>query len=72
MYSLLKKIYIFDEESVTDDSLQKAFGLCKDVDEKDIPFVAITIELSGLLWSGDNELKAGLSSKGFHSFFELE
>lgn len=36
LYGLLKKIKIFDEESVTDDSLQRAHDLCKDVDEKDM------------------------------------
>ena len=72
LYSLLKKIKIFDEESVTDESLQKAFDLCKGVDEKDIPFVSTTIELGGFLWTKDKELRNGLKSKGFDSFFEIE
>ena len=49
----------------------KAFDLCKDIDEKDIPFVAVTIELDGLFWTGDKELRNGLESKGFTSFFEI-
>jgi len=72
LYILLKKIHIFDENTLTDESLKKAFDLCKDIDEKDIPFVAVTIELDGLLWTGDKELKNGLKSKGFNSFFEIE
>jgi len=72
LYSLLKKIKIFDEDTVTDENLQKAFDLCKDVDEKDIPFVAVTIELGGLLWTKDKELKSALQAKGFNSFFEIE
>ena len=72
LHNLLKKIKIFNEESVTDESLQKAFDLCKDVDEKDTPFISITIELDGLLWTRDKELKIGLKSKGFDSFFEIE
>lgn len=71
LYSLLKKITIFDEESVADDNLQKAFDLCKNVDEKDIPFVAATIELGGSLWTKDKELQVGLKSKGFDSFYEI-
>ena len=72
LYSLLKKITIFDEESVTDENLQRAFDLCKDVDEKDIPFVSTTIELGGSLWTKDKALKEGLKSKGFDLFYEIE
>ena len=72
LYTLLKKINLFDENALTDESLKKAFDLCKDVDEKDIPFVAVTIELEGLLWTGDKKLKKGLELKGFNSFFEIE
>ena len=72
LYNLLKKIQIFDENTLTEESLKKAFDLCREIDEKDIPFVALTIELDGLLWTGDKELKNGLRSKGFNSFFEIE
>jgi len=72
LYNLLKKIHLFDENTLTEESLQKAFDLCIDIDEKDIPFVAVTIELDGLLWTGDKELKNGLESKGFNSFYEIE
>jgi len=71
LYNILKKIKLIDEESLTDESLQKAFDLCKDIDEKDIPFVAVTIELNGLLWTKDKKLKEGLISQGFNSFFEI-
>ena len=72
LYNLLKKIHLFDEETLSDESLKKAFDLCNDIDKKDIPFVAVSIELDGLLWTGDKELKNGLKSKGFNSFFEIE
>ncbi len=72
LYSLLKKIHLYDANTLSDESLQRAFDLCNDIDEKDIPFVAVTIELDGLLWTGDKELKNGLESKGFISFFETE
>ena len=72
LYNLLKKIHLFDENTLTEESLKKAFDLCSDIDEKDIPFVAVTIELDGLLWTGDKKLRDGLESKGFNSFFEIE
>ena len=71
LHTLLSKIKIFNEESITNDSLKKAYDLCKDIDEKDTPFVSVTIELSGLLWTNDKKLKDSLRAKGFDSFFEM-
>ncbi|WP_322744651.1 PIN domain-containing protein [Cuspidothrix issatschenkoi] len=43
---------------------------CKDIDESDTPHVALTLQLEGLLWTGDKKLKEGLIIKGFDKFFE--
>ena len=72
LYELLKKINIFDENAITYESLKNAYALCKDVDKKDTPFVAVTIEINGLLWTNDKKLTNGLKSKGFDSFFEFD
>ncbi|MHC4103358.1 MAG: PIN domain-containing protein [Planctomycetota bacterium] len=72
LYGLLKRINLFDEDSVTIESRQKAYDLCKDIDEKDIPHLSITIELDGLLWTSDKTLREGLAAKGFDSFFDIE
>lgn len=72
LYNFLKKIRILDENTLREESLQKAFDLCNDIDQKDIPFIAVTIELDGMLWTGDLELKKGLQEKGFDAFFEID
>lgn len=69
-YSVLKRLHFFDEQTITDESIKRVFELCKDVDEKDTPFVALGIELNGLIWTKDTELKEGLKNKGFDAFFE--
>jgi predicted nucleic acid-binding protein len=56
----------------SDDSLREAYVLCNDIDEKDLLFVALAIELDGLLWTGDKELLKGLKSKGFEKVFILK
>ena len=48
----------------------EARRLCHDVDPKDTPFVALALHVDGRLWTGDEELKAGLRRKGFNRFFE--
>jgi len=51
-------------------SRQNAYNLCKDIDIKDTPFVALTIDLKIPLWTGDKKLKDGLKNKGFNDFYE--
>jgi predicted nucleic acid-binding protein len=53
------------------DNRRAAATLCQGIDENDIAHVALTLELNGLLWTGDRKLKNGLQSKGFNHFFEL-
>lgn len=72
LYGLLKKINFFDEDSVGIESRQRAYDLCKNIDEKDSPHLSITIEPDGLLWTGDKTLREGLASQGFDSFFDIE
>ena len=70
LYELIRRIDFFDENSISVDALQKSWSLVKDVDPKDMLFVALTIEMNGLLWTGDVKLRSGLKSKGFDLFFE--
>lgn len=50
-------------------SWTEAWWLCRDVDENDTAYVALTLELNGRLWTGDKELEIGLRKKGFLRFF---
>lgn len=67
---LLKRINLFKEDLISPESRKRAYELCHDVDETDTPHVALTIELNGLLWTGDQALKDGLKQKGFYQFFD--
>ncbi|SJM94902.1 PIN domain-containing protein [Crenothrix polyspora] len=70
LYQLIRHIDFYDENSISVNTLKKAWEIVKDVDPKDMLFVALTLELNGLLWTGDNKLRAGLKNKGFDAFFE--
>jgi predicted nucleic acid-binding protein len=48
----------------------EARRLCRDIDPKDAPFIAMTLHLDGRLWTEDDELKVGLRARGFERFFE--
>ncbi|MGD1703604.1 PIN domain-containing protein [Dapis sp. BLCC M229] len=67
---LLKRINLYKEDLILAENLVTAYQLCQDIDETDTPHIALTIELNGLLWTGDKKLKEGLQKKGFVQLFE--
>ena len=69
LYQTLHKITFVNEETISLGNFIEAYKLCSNVDENDTPFVALTIELEGELWTRDDTLKRGLIKKGFNSFF---
>ena len=71
LYELLKHIQIINDEIISTAAWKQAMNLTHDVDVKDVPNVALTIELEGKLWTNDAELKDGLRKKGFDEFIEL-
>jgi predicted nucleic acid-binding protein len=71
LYELLKHIHIINDDIISVPSWKAAMQLTHDVDIKDVPNVALTIELNAQLWTNDNELKRGLQAKGFDAFINL-
>ena len=67
---LLARVHFVEEGSITIGTWTEARRLCRDVDPKDAPFVALTLPLDGQLWTGDDELKAGLRARGFDQFYQ--
>lgn len=55
---------------ISTSSILQTFNLCKDIDEKDTPFVALAIEKDIKIWTRDDELKRGLAKKGWNKFFD--
>lgn len=67
---LLARVQFVEEGSISIGTWMEARRLCREVDPKDAPFIALTLHLDGRLWTGDDKLKAGLRAKGFDRFFE--
>ncbi|OIN58052.1 PIN domain-containing protein [Arsenicibacter rosenii] len=67
---LVNRIYFVNEDVIALGCYVEAYRLCKDIDEKDVPFVALAIELDCDFWTYDFLLKEGLVTKGFSRFFE--
>lgn len=67
---ITEQIRFVNEDLVSLESKQQAYDLCHDVDEKDTPYVALTLDLNAALWTGDNKLKQGLIKKQFQRFYQ--
>lgn len=67
---LLRRLNVYKEDLIMPENRIAAYTLCKSIDPSDTPHVALTLELNGLLWTGDNILKQGLKRQGFAAFFE--
>ena len=70
LYELLARVHFVDEGGIPIGTWMEGCRLCRDVDSKDAPFIALTLHLDGRLWTGDDKLKARLRAKGFDRFFE--
>ena len=67
---VLHHISFINEDFISTSTYLKAYTLCKDVDEKDTPFVAMAMAMECKIWTRDEELKTGLRSKGFDRFLD--
>jgi predicted nucleic acid-binding protein len=70
IHALVSRLEFVNEANITLGLWMEAHRLCKDVDEKDTPYVAVTLHLEGRLWTEDAQLKQALRAKGFDGFFE--
>jgi predicted nucleic acid-binding protein len=68
-YRIISQVELISEELIKKSSWEYAYELTKDIDEDDTPFVALTIELNGSLWTGDKKLINGLRNKGWNSAY---
>lgn len=73
LYTLLSKITFINESQLSAEYKTTAYELVKDTDEKDTPFVALTLAIEGsFLWTGDKKLITGLQNKNFQHCITTE
>ncbi len=67
---IITKINFVNETNISILNFIDAYRLCKNIDEDDTPFIALSLELGYPIWTRDKELKTGLQQKGFTHFFD--
>jgi predicted nucleic acid-binding protein len=70
LHALVSRLQFVNEINIPVGTWLEAFRLCKGIDEKDTPYVALTLHVDGQLWTEDEALKAGLRARGFDRFFQ--
>ena len=70
LYTLLSRMEFVNEANIPVGTWVEAHRLCKDIDEEDTAYVALTLHLDGRFWTEDEELKSALRARGFDRFFE--
>lgn len=69
---LFEVVTVIPKFAISSMNWQKAYELCKGVDEKDTPFVALSLELDAPLWTNDKKLSNGIKKKGFDRFITVD
>lgn len=69
---LFEEVTVIPKFAISSVNWQKAYEICKDIDEKDTPFVALSLELDIPLWTNDKKLCNGIKKKGFDSFVTVD
>ncbi len=69
---LLSNVTVIPNLIISDKSLEKAYELCKDIDEKDTVYVALAIEFDFKLIKNDKTLYKNLNKLNFEKVILLE
>lgn len=62
-----RKIVFIDNDLIEFTHQKQAYQLVKNVDKKDLLFVALSLQTNFPLWTGDKKLISGLKEKGFYN-----
>jgi predicted nucleic acid-binding protein len=67
LLSLFSLITIVPDLVISTENFEQALALCSEIDEKDTPYVALSMELDMTLVTRDVKLHDGLLAKGFEN-----
>lgn len=69
---LLEGITVVQEKDIEKPFVAKAEEIVADIDEDDMHFIALHLQIRHKIWTMDNRLKKGLTAKGYAHFFISE
>jgi putative PIN family toxin of toxin-antitoxin system len=72
LYLILKYCTILNDKDISEEILKKSYQYVKEIDPKDVVFVAAALTLEASLWSGDKKLMNGLKEKDINIFVQTK
>lgn len=72
LLKLFKGITVLPSVMIDKESKEKALELCRDIDEKDTPYIALALELGIPVITNDKKLYKGLRGKSFEKILLVE
>lgn len=66
---LYEQIFFINQKVLNQEILLEAEKIVQDIDPDDTFFVALTLSLEGVLWTGDKNLFKGLKEKNFQNVY---
>lgn len=71
-FQICKDINFISEEQISPANWELAYELVKDIDPKDVQYVAFSKQFNQKIWSGDKALISGLGKKGFKNCIQTD
>ncbi len=65
-FLVTRHIEFIDSNNISKENWETSYQLLRDIDENDTSFLALNLEISGLLWTGDKKLIKGLENKNYN------
>lgn len=72
VFRFIKEIDFIDINLIEMNYQKQAFELVKDIDKKDLLFVALSMQTGYKLWTGDKKLAQGLLDKGYKQIIDTQ
>jgi predicted nucleic acid-binding protein len=71
-FFVFNQVSVIPRMVISDEAIEKAIELTKDIDLKDMSYVALAIELDCVLLTRDKPLIKGIKKKGFRKVMSFE
>jgi len=72
LHTILRQVEFFNENIIETQHWKEADRLTTDVDQRDISFVALTLQKDAWLWTGDKKLTNHVRAMGFDRVLNTE